>query len=388
MIFGPVEKLDTGEIERMGLLAVKIAQMYAIRGDLLGPEKVVLLGRLYEQATPMGEGEFEAVLEKEGEGGLMEALESWEREPLAVASLGQVHRGRLKDGGEVVLKVLRADHAKHFSRDVRALEFFARVAVFFYPALRRLADPLGTIGAIRRTTEKEMDLTAEGRGTEELRALRDEGLERLPHLKHLRFPRVYDCYTTPRLLVAEFVPAPTIRRLIEAVDLKYDDLLMLFRLHGYFLFFKGRFHGDFHPGNLCFGEGDFWFIDNANVERVPERFARGLLDFMVCLGGNDVDGACAAIQRLGLEPLKDASVFERKFKELYGGFLGKSIGEVSLTRQMMATVRLAVECGLDFPEGAFPVIKSLMYLDGMALACAPEKVLLDDVAKFAGDFAG
>jgi ubiquinone biosynthesis protein len=53
---------------------------------------------------------------------------------------------------------------------------------------------------------------------------------------------------------------------------------------------------------------------------------------------------------------------------------------------MMKTIRMAVEEGLQFPEGSFPVIKSLMYLDGMALACAPDKFLLDDVAQYAADF--
>jgi ubiquinone biosynthesis protein len=54
--------------------------------------------------------------------------------------------------------------------------------------------------------------------------------------------------------------------------------------------------------------------------------------------------------------------------------------------QMMNTIRMAVEEGLQFPEGAFPIIKSLMYLDGMAISCAPDKFLLEDVATYAKDF--
>lgn len=387
MIFGPVEKLDTGEIEAMGLLAVKIAQMYAIRADLLGPEKSKLLGRLYEQATPMAAGEFLATVKREAPAALIEALEKVEEEPLAVASLGQVHRGRLKDGSEVVLKVLRANHAEQFSKDVRILRVMAGISCFFYPPLKRLADPVGTLETIRRTTEREMDLTAEGEGTAELMRLRDEGLARLPHLRQLHFPKVYDEFTTPRLLVSEFVKAPTVRRLLSEGRLSYESLLLLFRIHGYFLFFRGEFHGDFHPGNVCLEGDQVWFIDNANVERVPVAFCRGLLDFMVCLGKRDNDGAARAIESLGLEPLPDPEPFRRAFANLYDGFGGKPVGEQSLTTQMMRTVRMAVERGLEFPEGAFPVIKSLMYLDGMALSAAPDRVLLEDVAAFAGDFS-
>ena len=120
---------------------------------------------------------------------------------------------------------------------------------------------------------------------------------------------------------------------------------------------------------------------------MDRRFSQGLLSFMVHLCTGDHHSSEGALQSLALEPLPDPSEFERRFGELYRDFGGRPIGEQSLTRQMMRTIRMAVECGMTFPKGAFPVIKSLMYLDGMALACAPERVLLDDVARFAGDFA-
>jgi ubiquinone biosynthesis protein len=87
-----------------------------------------------------------------------------------------------------------------------------------------------------------------------------------------------------------------------------------------------------------------------------------------------------------VKTLPSPEKFRRKFDELYAEFGQRRIGEQSLTTQMMKTIRMAVEEGLQFPEGSFPVIKSLMYLDGMALACAPDKFLLDDVAQYAADF--
>ncbi|NNM30316.1 MAG: hypothetical protein HKO57_12415, partial [Akkermansiaceae bacterium] len=86
-----------------------------------------------------------------------------------------------------------------------------------------------------------------------------------------------------------------------------------------------------------------------------------------------------------VQPLPDNEAFVRSFENLYAGFHGRSVGEVSLTVQMMASVKLAVHAGLEFPQGAFPVIKSLMYLDGMALKCAPGKNLLHDVLAFGKD---
>ncbi len=386
MIFGPVEKLDPRKIESMGLLAVKIAQMYAIRADLLGPEKTAKLNGFYEEASPMAPGGFLATAKREAPARFWQDLDHLEDTPLAVASLGQVHRGRLKDGTEIVVKVLRQDHAAEFQRDVAAVRLLAKTSLFFYPPLQRLADPLGTLETIRRTTVTEMNLLAEADGTDEMKRLRDEGAATLPHLKQLAFPHIYREYSNERFLVSEFVAAPTLRKLFKARAFSYEDLLLLFRIHGYYLFFQGKFHGDFHPGNVFYDGSTFWFIDNANVETVPQQFSRGLLRFMVALGEKRYDDAARAIESLGVKPLQKPSDFRNAFAQLYANFGNKPVGEESLTVQMMQTIRMAVEKGLQFPEGAFPIIKSLMYLDGMAISCAPEKFLLEDVAKYAADF--
>lgn len=385
-LFGPVDKLDTREIEEMGLLAVKIAQMYAIRGDILGTDKVEKLQRLYEHASPMEDGLFEEVFEKEAPIALKEALDHLEKQPLAVASLGQVHRARLKDGSEVIIKVLREDHASKFKRDARAVRLLVRFALFFYPPLERLADPMGTLDNIVSMTETEMNLTAEITGTNRLRELRDRGVERHAHLADLKFPRVYEEFTRSGIMVSEFVDAKSVSSLLDGGEFHYDSLLQLFRIHGYYLFHLGEFHGDFHPGNIHHDGDKFWFIDNANVEKVDREFTSGLLRFMEHLGRQNNEEAAEAIASLALEPLPNPEVFKTGFNLLYNEFGGRPIGEQSLTNQMMKTVRLAVESGMEFPHGAFPVIKSLMYLDGMALSCSPDKVLLDDVVEFADDF--
>ncbi|MEN9990609.1 MAG: hypothetical protein RLZZ224_311, partial [Verrucomicrobiota bacterium] len=315
MIFGPAEKLDPRAIEKMGLLAVKIAQMYAIRADLLGPEKTAKLNGFYEEATPMGAGEFLAAAKREAPAAFWQALDHLEEKPLAVASLGQVHRGRLKDGSEIVVKMLRRDHAEAFQRDVEAVRWLAKTSLFFYPPLQRLADPIGTLEAIRRTTVTEMDLLAEASGTEKMRALRDAGQAQLPHLKHLAFPKIYEELSTSQFLVSEFVAAPTLRRLLQEKRFGYDDLLLLFRIHGYFLFHRGAFHGDFHPGNICYDGQTFWFIDNANLETVPQEFSRGLLRFMVALGEKRYDDAARAIEALGVRPMKNPQPFREAFRQ-------------------------------------------------------------------------
>ncbi|HVY71327.1 MAG TPA: hypothetical protein VHH73_15450, partial [Verrucomicrobiae bacterium] len=188
---------------------------------------------------------------------------------------------------------------------------------------------------------------------------------------------------------SEFIEGQTLAGLLDRGALPYDVLLELFRIHGYFLFVRGEFHGDLHPGNVIWRDGHFWFLDNANIETVPPVFARALFDMMVALGEGNLPRAAQRLVDVSTTPLtaKQHAAFKSDFSALYRDFAGRSVGDISLTRQMMETVKAAVRCGLTFPRGAFPLIKSLMYLDGMVLRCDPRAVLLRDVARFADDFA-
>ncbi len=257
-----------------------------------------------------------------------------------------------------------------------------------YPRLERLADPLGTLAAVERQTLTEMDFLAEPRGAARLALLASDQAHSLPHLRQLHFPEFLTGYSNDGFLVSEFIQGRTLAEWLNAGELPYGALLDLFRIHGYFLFVRGEFHGDLHPGNVIWRDGEFWFLDNANIEIVPPAFARGIFAMLLHLGEGDLAGAAGEVTALSTTPLtaRRSRNFQSGFIDLYRDFAGRSVSEVSLTRQMMQTVKLAVRHGVTFPSGAFPLIKSLMYLDGMVLQCNPRAVLLRDVARFAADF--
>lgn len=381
MLFGPAESVNTREIESLGLLAIKIAQMYAARPDILEAKTCQKLANLYENATPLPFSELKNLIPPQTLNSFAELDES----PLATASLGQVHLAQLHSGEKVIIKIVRPTQTKNFEKDVAALSTLLKPSVFFYPKLKRLADPIGTLETIRRTTTHEIELLHEISGTKKLAELRDQGQSTHPHLKNLSFAKIHESLSNNDVLVVDFLEAPSVRTQLKNGTFPYPALLELFRIHGYFLFLHGKFHGDLHPGNIHYQDGKFWFIDNANIEEAPVKFTRGLLRFLTALGEENLDDAARAMLDLAESPHPNPELFKEKFHKLYHGFLGKTVSEASLTTQMMNTVKLAVHTGLDFPQGAFPVIKSLMYLDGMALQCGPDEYLLKDVLAFVRD---
>ncbi|MEM8953759.1 MAG: AarF/ABC1/UbiB kinase family protein [Verrucomicrobiota bacterium] len=387
MLLNDRVEVDLDTIQSWGLLAVKISQMYAVRTDLLPSEKCQSLSRLFENATPISTERFETLVRKLAPPSLLDHLLSIHSQPLATASLGQVHRAVLDSRAEVVVKILRDDHQAEFEKDLKAVRQLAQSALFFYPKLERVADPIGVLEAVERTTLNEIILTREISGTETLKKLRDQHIKDLPHLEQLHFPAFYPDFSNEHVLVSDFIPAPTVRKLLEGNRFPYEALLTLFRIQGYFLFYHGKFHGDLHPGNIHYDphSKSFWLLDNANVESVPPEFARGLLYMLGALGDSDFQRAADTLMAISSTPPKSQSAFVSAFLKLYGDFSHRPVAEISLTRQMAKTIRLAVDHGLTFPKGAFPVVKSLMYLDGMALKCNPDARLLQDVLAFQSD---
>lgn len=387
-ILTPGVAVDAAAIERMGLLAVKIAQMYAVRSDLLGEEKCLELSRLLQRTEALTADEFKHRWSELAPAALTEALLDLVQVPLAAASLGQVHRATLRDGRKIVVKIAKRDVRGSFLRDARKFRTLLKLSLFFYPKLERLADPVDALETVERQTLREMDFLAEISGAGRLATLAAEQAEALPHLRQLGFPEYFREFSNERLLVSGFVEGRTLAEWLDSGELPYEALLDLFRIHGYFLFVRGEFHGDLHPGNVIWRDGKFWFLDNANIETVPQRFGRGIFQMLVLLGRGDIKRAADRLAGLSLNPLgaKQLAGFHFEFATLYQDFAGKTVAEVSLTHQMMQTVKMAVHNGVTFPRGAFPLIKSLMYLDGMVLRAAPNARLLRDVARFAEDF--
>jgi ubiquinone biosynthesis protein len=114
-----------------------------------------------------------------------------------------------------------------------------------------------------------------------------------------------------------------------------------------------------------------------------------LFEFFSALSVYDYRKSAAALNRMSAVELagEDYRAFERRFLRLYDGFAGATVSEVSLTRQMMQTIKLGVRSGMTFEKGIFAIIRSLMYLDGMVLRCRPDAVLLRDMRQFIGEFA-
>ena len=380
---------DLEWIESLGLLAVKLGQVHALRIDFLEREKCEHLARLYRRNTALPPENFLDLLDATAPAGFLDRFEQIEPRALASASVGQVHCARLKTGETVVIKAVKRDARAEFIADVASLKRLFRLATLAYPKLRRVGDPVGILNDIEEYTLSELDLRHEVAGQRTLRAIYDEHRDALD-LSRLTFARVHEPLCNENVMVSEFIPGRSFDELLEAGTLRYETLLELFHLHGFCMFCVGTFHGDMHPGNVLLSGDKLCFIDTGYIGRVGPRIRRGLFEFFAALSEYDYPRCAAALNRMSDRELTGAEfeAFREKFFDLYAGFKDSTVSQVSLTRQMMQTIKLAVHAGMTFEKGVFAIIRSLMYLDGMVLRCKPDAVLLRDMRPFIGEFEG
>ncbi len=377
---------DLGEIQAQGLLAVKIAQHYALRVDFLDPEVCRHLSKLYRSTLPMPPAGLRAQLNRHVGPEWLAEFESIEEEPLASASIGQVHRGRLKDGSPVVVKVIKADNKAAFLADLASLRRLMRLLLLFYPKLNRVFDPLGVLAHIEEYTLLELDLRNERAGLDTLAAVQRAQAGRYD-LSRLRFPVIYDRLTGENVMTSGFVEGETFDELLERGALPYETLLELFNIHGFFIFSAGVFHGDLHPGNVILGRGgELYFVDTGALSRTTGPIKDGLFGFFEALCAYDYPLCAERLNAMAVRGIDGRAMarFRPALLDLYRDFKGSTVSEISLTRRMMETIRLGVDHGMVFEKGMFPVIKSLMYMDGMVLRCNPRADLIKDVGRFAG----
>jgi ubiquinone biosynthesis protein len=259
LAFGPRRRGPLGQrirlaLEELGPLFVKFGQAVSVRRDLLPEDIANELVLLQDRVPPFPSETAIATIEKSLGRKVDDCFASFTREPLAAASIAQVHAARLPDGREVVVKVLRPRIREQIEADIEVLYAIARLAERYWPPARRLR-PVAVVAEFEKTLLHEVDLMREGANAAQLkRNFEGSGL--------LYVPEVHWDYCRRDVLVLERISGIPIsdRAALEAAG---TDIAQLAR-NGVEIFFTqvfrhNFFHADMHPGNI--------FVDAADPKQ-------------------------------------------------------------------------------------------------------------------------
>ncbi|XP_022962957.1 protein ACTIVITY OF BC1 COMPLEX KINASE 8, chloroplastic-like [Cucurbita moschata] len=298
-------------ILRLGPTFIKIGQQFSTRVDILPQEYVDQLSELQDQVPPFPSETAISIVEEELGGPLDNIFDWFDREPIAAASLGQVHRARLK-GQEVVVKVQRPSLKELFDIDLKNLRVIAEYLQKFDPksdGAKR--DWVAIYDECANVLYQEIDYTKEAANAEQF-------ANNFKNLNYVKVPSIFWDYTTPQVLTMEYVPGIKINK-IKALDQLGIDRKRLGRyaVESYLeqILSHGFFHADPHPGNIAVDDvngGRLIFYDFGMMGSISSNIREGLLETFYGVYEKDPDKVLQAMIQMGvLVPTGDMTAVRR-----------------------------------------------------------------------------
>lgn len=295
----------------LGGMILKGCQFIGSRADVMPPEYVEILARLQDEVPARPFAEVRLRVEEELGAPLEEIFEHFEPEPIAAASLAQVHRARLRDGRDVAVKVQYPGIDILVRSDLKNLGALFRAVGF----VEREFDVMPLLDELALHVPLELDFVNEARNAETIGKY-------FEHRADLRIPAVVWEHTTSRVLVSEFIEGIKINDLDRLASGGIPrDRVMKTLVDAYCLQIlrHGFFHADPHPGNLMVlppvGDGPpvVVFIDFGLAKRLPPSFRQGAVNFVASLVQGDPDAMARALVELGFETRENP---EAAFEEI------------------------------------------------------------------------
>ena len=355
----PPEEL-ADDLERMGPTFVKLGQILSSRADLLPEAYLNALSRLQDKVKPFSYEEVEPIVTSELGVRISKAFLRFDPEPVAAASLGQVHRAVLRDGRQVVVKVQRPDIRKQIAQDLEVIE---EVADFFqeHTKMGRRYQFAKIFEEFQKTLISELDYLREAAN---LCAIRDN----LKEFTRIVVPSPIADYTTRAVLTMDFIPGKKITQIepLERMELDGGPLAdELFKAYLKQVLVDGLFHADPHPGNVFLMEdGRIALLDLGMVGRTTPEMQEKLLKILIAISEGKGEEAVALVIDLSeTTQYFDESEFRRKISSLVAEQQDNTLEKIDVGRILLEVGKGAGENGLFVPIELTMLGKTLLQLD-------------------------
>jgi ubiquinone biosynthesis protein len=357
------------DLEQLGPAFVKLGQLLSTRADLLPSRYLEALSRLQDNLEPFSFAEVERIVQEDLGVRISKAFASFESEPVAAASLGQVHRARLRDGREVAVKVQRPNIRERMAEDLATIEDIADFLDRHTSAGPQF-DFTQMVHEFRRAVVKELDYRTEASNLQRV-------AENLQGFRRIVVPKPIDDYTSSRVLTMELVKGRKVTTLTPLVRQEIDGRgLALELFHGYLhqIIINGFFHADPHPGNVFLtDDGRIALLDLGMVSRLTPNRQEQLLKLLLAVSEGDGDKASAlAIQMGEARGDVDESRLRRDVQDLLSAYLDAPLAQVQVGRAMMELTRIAGSNNLRMPSELTLLGKTLLNLDQVGRALDPD----------------
>ena len=362
---------------RLGPTYVKLGQVIASSPGMFPEEWTREFASLRDRVPAFPGVEARRIISDEFGGPVQSFFADFDDEPMAAASIAQVHAATLPDGRAVVVKVQRPHLDSQVKDDLRAMRLLA--AILERIPYTAIASPRAVVEDFGRTLGEEMDFRLEADNMERMRGILDQ-----EGITDARVPHVCLDLVTRRVLTMERIDGIRFHD-VEAMRAAGIDTARLLRIgvqtvvEGVLI--HGFFHGDLHAGNIVvLPDGTFVLLDFGIVGRLTESVRTRLAQYLIAVSTNDYYGMVRALRSFGdtIPKQVDINDLAAEVQKRYEPFVKEGVVVAQLGDLMETLIRSMVKFRVRMPRELVLLAKQMLYLEGAARTLAPEVDLLQE----------
>jgi len=366
-------------LESLGPVFIKFGQALSTRPDMLPPDIAEELAKLQDQVPPFSGEEAVKLIEVAYGESVERRFASFDPEPIAAASVAQVHYATLKSGEEVIIKVLRPDILPLIDRDIALLYKLADLALKYWPDARRLRlDEI--VQDYDATIHDELDLMREAANASQLRI-------NFLNSDLIYVPEVYWDHCQTNVMCMERIDGIPIRD-VDAIKAAGIDMKKLGH-DGVEIFFTqafrdGFFHADMHPGNIFVGQdGQYRAVDFGIMGSLSDMDKRYLAENLLAFFNRDYKMVADSHIRAGwVPPGTSATDFESAIRTVCEPIFARPIKEISFGKFLMSLFRTAQRFDMPVQPQLVLLQKTLLNIEGLGRTLYPELDLWETAKPF------
>ncbi|MBC7100868.1 AarF/ABC1/UbiB kinase family protein [Methanothermobacter tenebrarum] len=354
--------------EELGPTFIKLGQMLSTRPDMVGEEIAEELSKLQDEARPLDYREVKETIEGELKRSISDIFRDFGEDPIASASVGQVHEARLKDGRRVAVKVQRPSIEEKIRKDIIIMKYLAKLVDRNVPRLRYYNLP-GIVEEFERSIFKELDYYNEANNIERFRSLfADDDM--------INAPRVYREYSTSRVLTMEYVEGVKLSDILKS-PIKFNGKVIAKRgFECYFkqIFIHGFFHADPHPANIIVQEGGIlYFIDFGMVGYIDKDFRDKLIELLISIIDYDVNGIIEEIELMGIISSEtDKEALKYDIMDLFERYYGADLQRIGNIMKEFTMPRMLIRHKMEIPRNFVLLVRAISMIESIGERLDPQ----------------
>lgn len=370
--------------ERLGPAFIKLGQILSGRPDLIPQDFIDEFSKLQDNVTPVPIQEIIPIIEEALGRKIQDAYSSFDTEPMATASIAQVHAARTLEGDDVVVKVKKPGVAKALQRDLEIIELLAQLIEVSVPELKTFR-PKQVVQEFKRSLLAETDFTRELHNIQNYR-------NNFAEMPFLYVPKPFadlsseDILTMERLRGVKLSDTEGVRRLgIDTHELLSQGMNAFFKS----VMVDGLFHSDPHGGNIfVLPDGRMGLVDFGAVGHLSDSSRRAIVSMFLALLTQDYEWLVQEYVQLspafeGTRTSKTIEMLSQEIYNIFSPYHGRPLKNIPSGKLLMEATALALKYRVILPSDLVMVFKAIMTLEGMARALDPDFDLVSSGAGYA-----